>query len=50
METEPKYREFAQECERLAKQARTEHHRTVLLEMAAVWRELAEAENAKRKR
>ena len=44
METGTKYREFAAECERLAKQAKTERHRTVLLEMAAVWRELAAAD------
>ncbi len=45
METSAKYREFAEECERLAQQAKTERHRAVLLEMAAVWKELAEAEN-----
>ena len=45
METEPKrkYEEFAAECERLAKDARTDHHRAVLREMADAWRKLAEA-------
>jgi hypothetical protein len=38
-----KYEEFAEECERLAKEARSEHHRTVLREMAEAWRKLAEA-------
>jgi hypothetical protein len=37
------YEEFAAECERLAKEARTEHHRAVLREMAEAWRKLAEA-------
>lgn len=45
METEPrrKYEEFAAECERLAKEARSDHHRAVLREMADAWRKLAEA-------
>jgi hypothetical protein len=38
-----KYEQFAAECERLAKEARTEHHRSVLIEMAEAWRKLAEA-------
>ncbi len=38
-----KYEAFAAECERLAKEARTDHHRTVLREMAEAWRKLAEA-------
>ena len=38
-----KYEEFAAECERLAKEARSEHHRAVLREMADAWRKLAEA-------
>ena len=43
METSPKlrYQQFAEECERLAKDAKTEHHRTILREMAEVWRKLA---------
>lgn len=43
METQQKYREFAEECERLAKQANSDHHRKALQEMAEVWRNLAEA-------
>ena len=52
METGPKgkYEEFAAECERLAKEARTEHHRSVLMEMADAWRRLAEAAARKAKR
>jgi len=38
-----KYEEFAQECERLAQESRTEHHRGVLREMAEAWRRLAQA-------
>lgn len=49
METGTKYRQFAEECERLAQQAKTERHRAVLLEMAAVWKQLAEADKPKRK-
>jgi Domain of unknown function (DUF4872) len=37
------YEKFAAECERLAKDARTDHHRTVLREMAEAWRKLAQA-------
>ncbi len=45
METEVtrKYEEFAAECERLAKLATAERHRSVLIEMAATWRQLAVA-------
>ena len=38
-----KYEEFAAECERLAKEARSDHHRAVLREMAEAWRRLAQA-------
>ena len=38
-----KYEEFAAECERLAKEAREQRHRSVLMEMADAWRRLAEA-------
>jgi hypothetical protein len=41
--TARKYEEFAAECERLAKDAREERHRSVLIEMAAAWRQLAAA-------
>jgi hypothetical protein len=36
------YREFAEECLRLAKQANDERHRKILKEMAEVWSKLAE--------
>jgi hypothetical protein len=36
------YREFAEECLRLAAEAEHEHHRKVLKEMAEVWRKLAD--------
>jgi hypothetical protein len=44
METSDKYREYAEECERLAKQAKTAHHRAILIEMAEAWRQLADEE------
>lgn len=47
MESPAKYREFAEECERLAKQTRDDRHRAVLLEMAQVWKQLAEADDRK---
>ena len=48
METPAQYRKFAEECERLAKQARASHHRQVLEEMARVWRELADGTDGRR--
>jgi hypothetical protein len=47
METSTKYREFAQECDRLAKQAKSLQHRRILEEMARVWRQLAEEADPK---
>ena len=47
MDTHDKYREFAEECERLAKQAKTRAHRQILEEMARVWRQLAEETGSK---
>lgn len=41
------YREFAEECLRLAEQANDEHHRKVLREMAEVWRNLADEADKK---
>jgi len=35
------YREFAEECLRLAKQANDERHRKILKEMAEEWSKLA---------
>jgi hypothetical protein len=48
METPAQYRKFAEECERLAQQARAPHHRQVLEEMARVWKELANGADGKR--
>ena len=42
-----KYLDFAEECERLARNATSEQHRKTLREMAQVLRSLAE-ENGKR--
>jgi hypothetical protein len=42
MQTQTQYRDFAEECDRLAKQAKTERESMVLNEMAEVWRSLAE--------
>ncbi len=39
------YREFAEECLRLAEQAEHEHHRNTLKEMAEAWSQLAEEED-----
>jgi hypothetical protein len=47
MEKPEKYREFSEECERLANQAKTERHRKTLQEMAEVWRELADSADKK---
>jgi hypothetical protein len=41
METPTQYRQFAEECDRMAKQAYTECQRGILREMAEVWRRLA---------
>jgi hypothetical protein len=48
MGTPAQYLKFAEECERLAKQARAAHHREVLEEMAQVWRDLADGADGKR--
>lgn len=48
METPAQYLKFAEECERLAKQAKTADHRKVLEEMAQVWRQLADGAEGKR--
>ena len=41
MTSSTQYREFAEECLRLAKQTKDEHHRKVLKEMAEAWSSLA---------
>lgn len=47
MDTLTQYREFAETCERLAMQAKFEHRRDVLIEMAQVWRQLADQPDLK---
>ena len=37
MEPSTEYQRFAQECRRLAQQAKTEQHRRILEEMAQAW-------------
>src|SRR5260370_38146678 len=41
METSSEYRRFAQECHRLAREAKTERHRKIMQEMAQAWERLA---------
>ena len=41
MQATTQYRDFAEACDRLAKQAKTERERIVLNEMAEAWRKLA---------
>ena len=42
MHTSTQYETFAEECDRLAKEAQAERHRMVLKEMAESWRKLAQ--------
>jgi hypothetical protein len=41
MEPSTQYRQFADECRRFAQSAKTDEQRKILLEMEAVWTELA---------
>jgi hypothetical protein len=41
MESSKEYLEFAEECDRLAKEAETERHRRILRKMAEAWRQVA---------
>ena len=41
METSTEYQQYAAECRRLAREAKTEQHRRVLEEMALAWETLA---------
>src|SRR5262249_4864544 len=48
MHTSTQYGTFAEECDRLAKEAQAERHRMVLKEMAEAWRKLAEEADRRR--
>ena len=39
--TAAQYREFAAQCEQLAQDAQYERHRSILVEMAQLWRKFA---------
>jgi hypothetical protein len=41
------YLKYAEECDRLAQEAKADHHRAVLREMAATWRKLADEAHRK---
>ena len=47
METSAQYLKFAEACDRIAKLATTEQHRTTLKEMAETWRKLAQEADTK---
>ncbi len=47
MDTSKQYREFAEECERLAKEAKDLRDKQSLLAMAQNWRDLAKEEDSK---
>jgi hypothetical protein len=49
-ETSAQYPEFAEECNRLAKQAKTDGERKILEEMAEAWRMVAAEAEADKKR
>jgi hypothetical protein len=42
METSKDFREFAEQCDRLAEEADSEQDRNVLMQMAEAWRKVAE--------
>ena len=42
MEPSKEFLEFAEECDRLAREAETARHRQVLKKMAEAWRKVAE--------
>jgi hypothetical protein len=41
LETSAQYREFAEECNRLARQVKTDSHRKILEEITKTWRIVA---------
>jgi hypothetical protein len=44
MQPSTEYRRLAEECDRLAENAKAEQHRKILEEMAEAWRKVAEEE------
>ncbi len=47
MQSSKEYRKFAEECDRLARNAKMEHHRKILKEMAEAWKKLADEDDRK---
>jgi len=47
MDPSTEYQRFAQECRRLAQQAKTEQHRRILEEMAQAWEQIAKETDPK---
>ncbi len=48
METSAQYRVFAEECDRLAQEAKTDAYRKILEEIAEAWRTVAAEADKKR--
>ena len=48
MDWSAQYQQRAEECERLAKDAKSERDRAILVQRANIWRRLAEAAAAKK--
>ena len=48
METPKELRKFAEECDRLAEQAETDHQRDTLKRMAEAWKKVADEKDQKR--
>jgi hypothetical protein len=48
MQPSTQYRQFAEECRRFARSAKTEEQRKLLREMEAVWMKLAKEADARR--
>jgi hypothetical protein len=48
MEASARYREFAENCDRLVEEINDPEHKRVLQEMAQAWRNLADEEDGKK--
>ena len=48
METPKEFRKFAEECDRLAEQAETDHQRDALKRMAEAWKKVAAEKDQRR--